>query len=162
MTYKEKFSEEEWSSLTHTPLLIFQAVAGADGKIDKKEKKAFSSALTSNKISQPLSAEVLESAKSQFSESEAIPDYTLSDIALKLQHVDEALKGSIEQDESLHFKKTMMALGLHVANSSGGFFGSNLSDDEINALKKVGSYLNLSVTQLQQSPTVQELADKLK
>jgi hypothetical protein len=162
MTYKDKFSSEEWSSLTHTPLLIFQAVAGADGKIDKKEKKAFSSALASNNISQPLSAEVLESAKSQFSESETIPDYTLSDIALKLQQVDEALKGNIEQDDSLNFKKTMMALGLHVANSSGGFFGSNLSDDEVNALKKVGSYLNLSVTQLQQSPTVQELADKLK
>lgn len=162
MAIRDSFNDEEWSKLIETPLLVFQAVAGADGKIDKKEKKAFKSALSTNKVDSELASAVLKDANMKYGSEDDIPDNSLSTIALKLQDVHETSKKNIDEPIATHFKKVMIALGLHIGNSSGGFFGSNLSDEEVDALKKVGNYMNLSVAQLQQSPTVQEIADKLK
>jgi len=161
MSMRENFSDAEWESLTETPLLVFQAVAGADGKIDKKEKKAFQAALKSNKIDSELASAVLSAANKKYSDISEIPDNSMSTIALKLQGIHDITKEKNDIDSALYFKKVMLAVGLHIANSSGGFFGSNLSDEEVDALKKVGSYMNVSVTQLQQEPTVQELVSKL-
>lgn len=158
---KDKFSDAEWESITETPLLVFQAVAAADGKIDKKEKKAFQSALQSHKINSELASEVLNDAKSRYSDIDSIPDYSMSTIALKLQGMHDITKSKTDIETAVHFKKVMLALGLYVGNSSGGFFGSNLSDEEVDALKKVGSYMNLSVSQLNESPTVQDIVNQL-
>ena len=40
MAFKEKYSSEEWKKLQFALLWVFDAVAGADNKIDKKEKHA--------------------------------------------------------------------------------------------------------------------------
>lgn len=63
---------------------------------------------------------------------------------------------------ALNFKKTLIAIGIYIGNSSGGMFSSKFSDEEVEALKKVGLMLGVTENQLQQPPSIKDLIDSIK
>jgi len=166
MNLRENFTAEEWSKLQNAVFLVFSAVAGADGHVDKNEKKAFLTAIKRyEKIQSALGREVISSVGNKYDNLDTMK-ITPIEIEQQLIEISEILKAKSAAPEALLFKKNMIALGLHIGNSSAGFlgkiFGDKLSDDEVEALKRVGTYLNVSVAQLQQTPSIKELVDKLK
>jgi len=159
MAFKEKFTDQEWLYLEKAPFLVFNAVANADGTIDKKEIKAFHKALQNfTELSNELSKEILKSVAKNFKES----DIDISNLNSELAKVTKVLESKVSYKDALNFKKTLIALGIHIGNSSGGIFSSKFSDEEVEALKTVGTSLGVSETQLQQSPSIKDLINSFK
>lgn len=159
MAFKEKFTEKEWQYLEKAPFLVFTAVANADGTIDKKEIKAFHKVLQNyTELQNDLSREILQSVAENFNED----DVDLSNLNTDLAKVTKVLETKVSYKDALNFKKTLIALGIHIGNSSGGIFSSKFSDEEVEALKTVGTSLGVSESQLQQSPSIKELITSFK
>jgi len=159
MAFKEKFTEQEWQYLEKSPFLVFNAVANADGTIDKKEIKAFHKVLQNyTELQNDLSREILKSVAENFNED----DVDLSNLNTDLAKVTKVLETKVSYKDALNFKKTLIALGIHIGNSSGGIFSSKFSDEEVEALKTVGTSLGVSESQLQQSPSIKELITSFK
>ena len=59
-------------------------------------------------------------------------------------------------------KKTLIAIGIHIGNSSGGMFSSKFSNEEVEALKTVGLLLGVTENQLQKAPSIKDLIDNIK
>lgn len=160
MSVKDTFSSDEWSVLESAPMGVFISVANADGKIDKKEIKAFISVLKNhNEFGNELTQEVLRSVGNKYDENENFDKVALEE---NLKKVAEILEQKIDFKEALNFKKTLIATGIHVGNSSGGLFASKFSEEEVEALKKVGSLLGVTESQLQQSPSIRELIQTIQ
>ncbi|HOM04218.1 MAG TPA: hypothetical protein PLU67_01860, partial [Candidatus Kapabacteria bacterium] len=62
MAYKELLPNEDWAILQSSIFSVFKMIAGADGKIDKKEKDAIEVIIkNSNKLNNSLAKEILQS-----------------------------------------------------------------------------------------------------
>lgn len=159
MASKDSFSPQEWETLEKSPFWVFTAVAAADGNIDKKEQKAFKRVLQNyTEFHNDLTREILQSAGTSFDED---ADYDLSKMEDDLKKVNSILESKVSAEDSLIFKKTMIAIGIHVGNSSGGIFSSKFSDEEVEALKGVGMILGITENQLSQSPSIKELINNM-
>lgn len=160
MAVKSLFTDEEWNILEAAPFWVFNAVADADGEIDKKEVKAFKKVLQNyDEFNNELTTEVLQSIGSKFDEGTTVDPDKMSD---QLKQVPNILEAKVSYKDALNFKKTLIAIGIHVGNSSGGIFSSKFSDEEVEALKKVGLLLGVSEAQLQQAPSIKELINAIK
>ncbi|MDC1068386.1 TerB family tellurite resistance protein [Candidatus Kapabacteria bacterium] len=160
MSARSQFTEEEWNILESAPFLVFSAVADADGEIDNKELKAFKKVLKNyDEFSNPLTTEVLESFSAKYDENATISKPEMEE---KLKQVPIILEAKVGYKDALSFKKALIAIGIHVGNSSGGIFSSKFSDEEVEALKRVGLLLGVSEAQLQQAPSIKELINAIK
>ncbi|MFC2132116.1 hypothetical protein ACFLSQ_11845 [Bacteroidota bacterium] len=158
MAFKEKFSPEDWTNLQYAIFWVFNAVAGADNKIDKKEKKALESVIAnSGKFFNDLAREVQKGFDKLHDDFDKLS--TSSQDGLK--GVSELLKGKVDDDMGLNYKKTLIAIGVFIGHSSGGWFGSKLSDEEVGAVKSVGEYLHVSVADLERSPNLGQIIQNL-
>jgi hypothetical protein len=79
-----------------------------------------------------------------------------------LKQISTILEEKVPYKDILNFKKTLIAIGIYVGNSSGTIFSSKFSDEEVEAIKKVGLLLGVSENQLQQSPSIKDLIDSIK
>lgn len=162
MSFKEKYTVEEWKTLEYAVMWVFNAVAAADNKIDKKEKKALESVLSnSGKFFNDVAREIFMDINKNFK--------TFNDEFLKegrniqdgLQQVSEILKEHLDDEMALNFKKTLIAIGVFIGHSSGSLFGSNLSDPEVEQIKKIGDMLHVSVGDLEKPPNLQQIIQNL-
>lgn len=160
MTIKDSISAEDWDLLEKSAFWVFHSVANADGVIDKKEKKAFLQVLQNyNEFNNDLTKEVLSSVSKNYNEDSKIDSSNMDE---GLKKINSILEEKVPYKDILNFKKTLIAIGIYIGNSSGGIFSSKFSDEEVEALKKVGLLLGVSENQLQQSPSIKDLIDSIK
>jgi uncharacterized tellurite resistance protein B-like protein len=163
MVYKELFTQQEWKTLQMSVMWVFQAVAGADSKIDKKEKAALQHVImNSKKVINDLAREVLESIKNT---QESIDEVLAADQREMWHGIKEAsaiLSKKVEQRIEIGFKKTLISIGIHIGESSGSLFGNKFTGDEVEVVKQIGYLLNVSVADLKQPPTIQQMIESIK
>jgi uncharacterized tellurite resistance protein B-like protein len=162
MAFKEKYSPDEWRKLQYGIFWVFNAVAGADNKIDKKEKKALEGIISNsgklfNDLARELYMEIKDGFQIFYNEFENLH----LDHEQGLKEINELLHAKIKDDIALNYKKTLIAIGVFIGHSSGSFFGSKLSDEEVTQVKKVGELLNVSVSELERPPSLQQIIQHL-
>jgi uncharacterized tellurite resistance protein B-like protein len=162
MAFKEKYTPAEWKKLQYALLWVFDAVAGADNKIDKKEMKTLEKIVANsgkffNDLARELFMEIKDSFQAFYDEFEK--QSVKEDQGLK--EVAELLKGKVLDETALNYKKTLIAIGVLIGHSSGSLFGSKLSDEEVAQVKRVGELLSVSVGDLERSPNLQQIIQSL-
>lgn len=138
-----EMTAEENEVLMRAPLHVFMAVAAADGKIDKKELSAFEKIITSVMMgATPLLRETMaamlpdmERHLDQMSQLNPVEDLRRAAQILDTRFPDEAPA----------FKQALVAIGVKIANSSGGFLGlgSKISKDEAQAIGGIAVILGV-------------------
>ena len=162
MAFREKYSPDEWKEFQYSLLWVFNAVAGADNKIDKKETKALESIIeNSGKFFNDLAREVFMEIRKDFNQLKSDFDTLKKSFNDGLPEIDALLKDRINDEVALNFKKTLIAIGVFIGHSSGSMFGSKLSEEEIHQVEKVGELLGVSVADLQRPPDLQQIIQNL-
>jgi len=160
MALKENYTDSEWAKLENSAFWVFNSVAAADGVIDKREVKAFKRVLQNfSEFGNDLTREVLSSAGLNFQEDN---EYDLSKLGDALGEVAGILEKKAGKENCLIFKKTLIAIGIHVGNSSGAIFSSKFSDEEVDALKEVGTLLGVTEDELAISPSIKDIIKGIK
>ena len=162
MAFKEKYSAEEWKTLKYAVMWVFNAVAAADNKIDKKEKKALESVLNnSGKFFNDVAREIFMDINKDFETFNKEFLNEKRDIQTGLQEVSDLLGKHLDDEIALNFKKTLIAIGVFIGHSSGSLFRSNLSDVEVEQIKKIGDMLHVTVGDLEKPPNLQQIIQNL-
>jgi hypothetical protein len=141
-------SPEDDAIVVRSPLLVFLLVAAADGKVDKKELAMFEQIISGVTAgATPLLRDAmarmvpeLERHLSDLQERDPVEDLKRLATLLDTQFSDQASA----------FKHTLVAIGIKIAESSGGFlgFGSKISKTEAQAI--AGIAVILGVAQLEE------------
>ena len=142
MNNTDSYTAEEWRTLQFGILWVYAAVAGADGKLDKKEAGALDKELRESYLfKDPLAREVFESVArgfpnvvEQFKRDPRTAIQGLKDLA-------DILDTKAERDQALAFKRSLLLVGHNVAEASGGIFGPKVSDKEKVTLTGIGVLL---------------------
>jgi hypothetical protein len=162
MAFKEKFTPEEWHTLQDAIFWVFKAVAGADNKIDKKETQALESVVSnSGKFFNDLAREVFMEVKKNFETIRSNFEKEPLSIEDGLKKVSNILIDKTTEEMGLNFKKTLIGIGVFIGHSSGSFFGSKLSDEEVTEVKRIGELLGVSVGDLEKPPNLQQIIQNL-
>ncbi|MBM2813821.1 MAG: hypothetical protein HW421_583 [Ignavibacteria bacterium] len=163
MPYNESFTKDQWTILELSILWIFEAVAKADGKRDLKEWEAMSIVhRKSEQFDNELMREVLDAF---FYDMDAINDMFRSDqniIEDGFRAISSFLDKCVSPKDALGFKKSLIVIGTYIANASGeSYTGSNISNEEAQALQDICDYLNLTQADLERSPSVISIVESL-
>ena len=121
---KDRFTPVEWQSLLYAPLIIFNIVAGADGRIDQKEVTAFKKLLVEGLLSdielmKLITNELLQDLENLTSEvfsGNMDPNQCMESIR-------NAVDVELTEEEALAFKLALLSIGKKIAKASGGFLG---------------------------------------
>ncbi len=161
MAYREMFAEDQWLTLQKAIAWIFEYVSASDGKVDKKEFKslevliskpsAYSSTLTQEVISSIPSSEVLLALKGR--DQRGLKD-GLDDFAKIIDY-------TLSKGEAFDVKKDYIAMGMFVAESSGGMFGNKVNYEELDSLAEIGVVINIPVKHLLETSMVDSIVAKL-
>ncbi len=158
MAYRDLFSEKEWATLEISVLWIFQAVAGADKKVDVQELDALSFVQdNSDKFRNDLLKEVLSSLKYHIDNISTAYEVDTREIGVGLREMADLLEDKIPSEEALLFKKSLLAIGMYVAFASGDIFSSKMSNLESQIIIELSLYMRISKQEYRESPTVEEL-----
>lgn len=143
---KDRFTAEEWQSLLYAPLMIFNIVAGADGRIDQKEAQAFKNLLVEGLLSDIELMKLvmnellqdLENLTSQVFSGEMNPNDCMESIRL-------AVDAELTAEEALAFKLALLSIGKKIAQASGGFLGmgNKICLSEKQAMAKLAAALHV-------------------
>lgn len=161
MAYRELLSDEDWLVLQASVAAIFKLIAGADGKIDKKEQKAIEEIIVkANKLRDSMAKEVatsIESAENllRIYEAQKLP---AKEILRKAAFI---LDNKIDAKDGLTFKKHLIAIGVFIGNASGSMFDFKMSHEEMDALREAGSCLNISVKDLEQTNIILDIINTI-
>lgn len=147
MSKADSYTSQEWQTLQFAPFWVFFAVAGADGKIDKKEMSALATELAEASLyNDPLVSEVLTSVGDDLS--------NLMDLYLKdsrswmsgLGEVQNVLENNATSKQANSFKKSMLIIGHRIAEASGGwFFRDPVCDEEKRAIVMIAATLGVKL-----------------
>lgn len=161
MAYKELLSDEDWAVLEASVASIFKIIAGADGKVDKKEQTAIASVIAnSRKLKDSLAKEVLETIETPDDLLLAFEKQKLSPKEI-LRKAAFILDNKIEPKDGLTYKKHLVAIGVYIGNASGSLFDYNMSHDEMDALREAGAALNISVKDLEQTNIILDIINSI-
>ncbi|MEK1939461.1 MAG: hypothetical protein AAAB16_03705 [Pseudomonas sp.] len=147
------FSSEEWAQLRDAPLAVFFMVAGADGKVDEKEIKAFGDLFKeSGKYPSVLMQRIMSELTPHAPQGQALlmdflERYTSGNFYAPLYFlgVNQLLAKNTEGSLAADLKADLLAFGKAVASSSGGGFlgfGSKISKEEKAALSVIEALLS--------------------
>lgn len=162
MAYKELLSGEDWAILQSSFFAVFKMIAGADGKIDKKEKDAIDVIIkNSHKLNNSLAKEILQTIPNG-DELNSIFDAQKQPAKEILRKTAFILDNKIEPKDALSFKKHLIALGVFIANASGSLFGYKISYDEMDAINEVGRCLNIAVKDLEQTNIIMDIINSIE
>lgn len=161
MNLKEMLSLEEWQILQLSLCAVFFKIADADGKIDRKETSAIEK-FYKNHDSLKMSAikEVISDNDNFDSLYDMFLNFGKSSKEI-LSQTSFILDSKLESSDANSFKKHLIALGVYIANASGSFFDYKMSDEEMDALKEIGTYLDISVKDLQQTNIILNIIEKI-
>ncbi len=144
----------EWATLTFAPFWVFNAVAGADGKLRQKELLALQKVIQRVALTDsPLLDEVLAQGREDL---DAMLEAWRADgrtFDVGLTQVRQILDRRVEMADAAAFKGGLLAIGFRVASADrGGLFGlgARISQDEQEALKLVHSFLDISPDEVPQ------------
>lgn len=136
----------EWRELQLAPLWVLSAIGTADGKLDKAEKAtlvegvAGCAAHTDEFVSSVFAAvsKDFDSLWDGYQEDERFAIHALRTIG-------DLLARAVDPVQALHFKQTLVQLGVDVADASGGMLGlgTKRSRVEREALQKVAEALRM-------------------
>jgi len=116
---------EVFDRLTTIPIVIFQLVAGADGKVEKKEKEAFADLLRPAR-SKTLFKSALMKALTQFCEKDAkrvtVPTKQHLLLSLYAENIS-LISKSVAIKHLRGFRDDVRTLAFAIAGISGGFWG---------------------------------------
>ncbi|MBN2088102.1 hypothetical protein JW964_00735 [candidate division KSB1 bacterium] len=125
MIFEKLFTPPEWQVIISVPVWIFQAVAGADQEIDKKELKAFLKELQeADYYKEPLVREILASITTNFPFALESQTRDAEQILQDLERVHKVLHRRVTPEQADNFKKDMLLIAQQIAQaSSSGLFG---------------------------------------
>ena len=156
--YKKIFSKDEWKTLQFSIFWVFNTVAQADGKIDKKELDALSHLMkNSSAIINELARDIITTIEIDFLKIKEEFDNDKREIIDGLREVSDLLNSKVNLATVVNFKKTLIAIGFYIANASGKWLGNKVSSEENIAIKLAGMNLRLSSAQLEEVPTINEI-----
>lgn len=155
------FSNEEWKTLEFSIIWMFQAIAGADKNIDTDELNAL--AVLKDKTSKFECDIMKELVPSLHVDINTISDYFEDDqknIRIGLREVADIVDTNLSAEQSLLFKKSLLAIGMFIAYASGDVLSSKMSNDELQLLVELALFMKMSITDYRKTPTVEELMKK--
>ena len=130
-TAREAIPASEFEFISRLPLLIFVMVAGADGKIDRKETAAFADVLRLPVCRQVFKSPLFKALVlfGDHSPEHAKPRHLNSDCAWEVASV---VRRHLNAQQLKAFSEDAEALALIIAGASGGFlgFGDKISRSE--------------------------------
>ena len=151
MTEAGSLTAEDWNELELAPLWVLSAVGAADGKIDKSERAALVEGLRGGaEHADAFVGGVFARVSENF---DAIWDRYMSDERFAvhgLRTVGDVVDRVADPVQALHFKQTLVQLGVDVADASGGVLGlgDKRSRAERKALADVANALRVSSRRL--------------
>ena len=142
---RQQFAEVEWLNLVRLPVVVFQAVALADGKADSGEQTCFLEYVQRTTHVDPLLKQLCyvlaEQGKDvlQLSERE-------TDFRTYLEEMRRVLENRLSPQERRSFLAGLLCLGHHVAGASGGFWGlgNRVSAVESARLEEISAIFDLA------------------
>lgn len=142
----DKITTADLDALANLPIVIFVAVAGADGDIDKKEIEAFYKQLAAGMLADQVilrAAALMTVANFQERMTQALTGQL--DAHSTIMRARDLLHTKLARDEALEIKRALMQIGKKIAEASGGFlgFGSKISKQEQRALDAIRQILEL-------------------
>ncbi len=145
-----ELTETDWLELELAPIWVLGAVGGADGKVDQKERAALLEGVgRCAKHADPFVREVFHRVSKNY---DAIWARYMSDERFAvhaLRTVETVLDRTTDAIQALHFKQTLVQLGVEIADASGGLLGlRQRSDVERKALNDVAKALRISSRRL--------------
>jgi hypothetical protein len=162
MSLKETFTSEEWIQLEKSVVWIFLAIAGADKKIDKNELDALTEVRKhSNNISNELAKEIISTTDYSTQNIHAFLSKDQMEIRRELRELSDLLELKLKHNESLLFKKTLLAIGTYIANASGDALLPNISNEELQTLTEISLYMRISRTEIREEPNIIDIYKKL-
>jgi uncharacterized membrane protein YjdF len=161
MSFKDKFSEDEWETLQLSVIWMFQAIAGADKNIDEKELHALTTLMNkAQKFEFIFLKELLSSLRFNINEISDIYAIDQRSIKTGLRELAEILKVNFDPHEALLFKKSLLAIGMYIADVSGDLISHNISNKELQTIVELALFMKISINDYRKSPTVEELMIK--
>ena len=139
-----RFTQLEWIDVVRLPVVVFFAVALADGRADAGELKEFQSYLVRTTHVDPLLKQLCGELAEQGSEALQLSDRE-RDFKVYLPEVAQLLEDRLSPQERRTFLAGLLCLGHHVADATGGFWGlgNRVSALESARLEEVSSLLKL-------------------
>ncbi|ROL61207.1 hypothetical protein D9V86_07015 [Bacteroidetes/Chlorobi group bacterium ChocPot_Mid] len=161
MVYKQQFTAEEWKTLEFSIIWMFQAIAGADKNIDKNELQALTTLKEkSHKFDCDIMRELIPSIHYDI---DSISNYFAVDqrnIKTGLREIADIVDSNLSLDQSLLFKKSLLAIGMFIAYASGDVLSSKMSNEELQLLVELALFMKMSINDYRKTPTVEELMKK--
>lgn len=147
MSVRGMFTDAEWGTLEKAPIWAFILTSAADGRVDRKEAKAFAKELSETVLyKDELARDVFTSTMSQFEELLSSCAKAPADAVAGLRSAGSIVDAKYGQRAN-DFKLAVLYVCEKVATASGGLFGlrSRVSDDERAALGIVAGALGAEV-----------------
>lgn len=143
--HRDAYTATEWATLEYAIFWVFEAVAGADGKIDRNELAALTTAAhgaydSKNSLLRELWRGVnanLDAIRIRYHEDPR-------DISTGLKEFVAIIGKKAAPADADDIRRVLMKFGIDVARASGGFlgFGEKMSAVERQALVTLGELLN--------------------
>lgn len=157
------FSQEELKQLEMSVIWMFLAIAGADKRIDAEEINALNYIKNnSNKIPNELLKKVIDNCEFHLEEINEWLKVSENDIRKKLRDIANILDEKLDKFNSLMFKKSLLALGMFVAFSSGDLLSSKMSNLENQVLVELSLFMKISNKEYREEPTIYTLMNNFK
>jgi len=158
MDVKSKVTAEEWEILKFAVLWIFNAVANADGVIDKKESMAIKRVLElHSQIPGSIAKILLQEVSNDWS---ATLKNAMADKRGYMRGIAETVRIldlSYDKFTATQFKKVLLAIGFYIGNVSADESGKRLSPEELKAIGLLAGLLKISKEDMNNTPTVSEI-----
>ncbi|MFO0679404.1 MAG: hypothetical protein U0169_22955 [Polyangiaceae bacterium] len=141
----DHYLDADWKTILFGVLWTFEAVAGADKKIDEKERAAFASFLAQDPPGK-LAAYVFTAVRNDLAALTEARAADKRDAAHGLTDVDTLLRRYPHRDEARELKQAFLDLGARIAESSGGGLfglGSKVSEEETNVMERMRKMFSL-------------------
>lgn len=163
MSYKEKFNAEDWQTLKNSFTWVFKAIAGVDGKVDKKEKHALKIIIdNANNFESELGIELLNDIKASNEDPSEIADNDSRTPKEGLIEAGDIVSRMLDNETAVDFKKLVIAVGAYIGDSSGKWFDYKFSDDEEAQLNAVGRWLGTSTEAMLSTTIITRILSKVK
>ncbi len=137
---------EDYAALKQSPFLVFFLVAGADGKMDKKELISFAEILSDpDKLSsgflKRIAAEVISDSTAIVTNMANSDLNYIEELGILRRVIDD----NLSTEEGLAFKTSLLMIGKEIAEASGGFlgFGNKISKEEKGILALIALSLGI-------------------
>jgi len=142
-----KLTDDETERLVGAPFAVLALVAGADGKVDRKEIKRFQQMIeAASSASEPRFAELMQIAAKTCDAWLVRLNAGEIDGESRLRDVATLLATRLDPQDAAAFRLGLVSMGERIADASGGGllgFGKRTADQESAVLNKIRGMLGV-------------------